>query len=239
MFKKTILFTALISLVFLGACSIKKEKNLSPEEAKAKAEQFINANFMDAQNPITITSVSEDEQTGLYKLSIDLGGGQTVDSYISKDGKKLYPQAYSISDLEKEVSGQANNEEASSTPSTEVSSEEFNEGASFETKEKVAIYFFWGDGCPHCASQKEAMINWPTQFKGIDIKTYETWNNDSNRETLEKMAKAYNTTVQGVPMTFIGDKYWVGYSDDMKKEMEDQITKCLNGGCENPGDRLK
>ena len=55
MFKKTILFTALISLVFLGACSIKKEKNLSPEEAKVKAEQFINANFMDSENPITIT----------------------------------------------------------------------------------------------------------------------------------------------------------------------------------------
>lgn len=239
MFKKTILFTALISLVFLGACSIKKEKTLSPEEAKAKAEQFINTNFMDPENPITITKIEDDKQTGLYKLSIDLGGGQTVDSYISKDGKKLYPQAYNINELEKELQEGQNAEANNTSSSTETTSPNFNEGASTESKEKVAVYFFWGDGCPHCSSQKEAMVNWPTQFSGIDIKTYETWNNDSNREMLEKMAKAYGTTVQGVPMTFIGDKYWVGYSDDMKTEMINKIEECLKDGCENPGDRLK
>jgi len=238
MFKKTILFTALISLVFLGACGVKKEKNLSPEEAKVKAEQFINTNFMDPENPIAITKIEDDPQTGLYKLSIDLGGGQTVDSYISKDGKKLYPQAYNIGELEKELQEQQGTE-ATPTPSTEVSNESFSEGANFETKEKVAIYFFWGDGCPHCTSQKEAMANWPTKFSGIDIKTYETWNNDANRETLEKLAAAYNTTVQGVPMTFIGDKFWVGYSDGMKGEMEAKIKECLEKGCENPGAKLK
>jgi hypothetical protein len=53
------------------------------------------------------------------------------------------------------------------------------------------------------------------------------------------MAKAYNTTVEGVPMTFIGDKYWVGYSDDMETEMTNKIEECLKSGCENPGERLK
>lgn len=240
MFKKTILFTALISLVVLGACGVKKEKILSPEEAKIKAEQFINNNFMDPEKPITITDIKEDEQTGLYKFSVDLGGEEKVDSYISKDGKKLYPQAYDISELEKEIQAQQGSiNAATGTNSVEPSNENFNEGASLQTSAKAAVYFFWGDGCPHCSSQKEAMANWPVQFQGVDIKTYETWENESNRETLEKLATAYNTTVQGVPMTFIGDKYWVGYSDSMKVEMEAKIKECLNKGCENPGSKLK
>jgi len=53
------------------------------------------------------------------------------------------------------------------------------------------------------------------------------------------MAKAYGTTVQGVPMTFIGDKYWVGYAESMETEMTNKIDECLKGNCENPGDRLK
>ena len=237
-FKKAILFTAVFSLIFLSACSIKKEKKeISMDEAKVKAEKFINENFMSASSTAVITKIEEDDQTDLYKFTLDLGGGQTYDSYISKDGEQLFPQSYNIAELEKSLN--TTTSENTNTTTTETNYEGFNESADFSTNKKVAVYLFWGDGCPHCAAQRDAMSAWVSKYPDIDIKTYETWKNTDNATTLENMAKAYNTTVQGVPMTFIGDKYWVGYSDSMEAEMTAKIDECLKKGCENPGDRLK
>ncbi|HPT08566.1 MAG TPA: hypothetical protein PLE28_02640 [bacterium] len=237
--KKTILFTAVFSLIFLSACGIKKEKELTMAEAQAKAEQFINKNFMTSGASVTITNMVEDEQTGLYKFSLDLGDGQVYDSYISKDGKEFFPQAYNIAELEKTLNTTTSETSASTTEEGTINEASFNESVDYATDKKVAVYLFWGDGCPHCASQKTAMSDWTTTYPDIEIKTYETWKNTDNAKKLEDMAKAYNTTVEGVPMTFIGDKYWVGYSDDMKTEMINKIEECLKDGCENPGDRLK
>lgn len=244
MLKKTIFLVAILSLVFLSACSLKKEKELTLEEAKVKAQQFINENFMDPSYPVEIANIEEDEQTGLYKFSIDLGDGELVESYISRDGKVLFPQAYSIAELEETLNTEesaVSSEEGTTTENvgTETETTAFNESANFDSNEKVVIYFFWGDGCPHCASQKTAMEKWISQYPGIDIKSYETWNNEDNRQILEKMAGAYGTSVQGVPMTFIGDKYWVGYADTLGAEMEAKIKECSEKDCENPGNRIK
>lgn len=243
MFKKTILFTAILSLVFLSACSLKKEKELTLEEAKVRAEQFINENFMDPAYPIEISNIFYDKQTGLYKFSIDLGEGQTVDSYISKDGKKFFPQAYEISELEKTLNGsdegQTQADVTGQNSGSTTTSANFNESASLSTEKKLAVYFFWGDGCPHCSNQKTFMAKWAEKYPDVEIKTYETWNNQDNGAILEKLASAYGANVQGVPMTFIGDKYWVGYTDSLGAEMEKKIDECLAGKCENPGDRIK
>jgi glutaredoxin len=244
MFKKTILFSAILSLVFLSACSLKKDNTISIEEARAKTENFVNENFMDPEYPITITSMVEDEQTDLYKASIDLGDGQLIDVYTSKDGKKFFPQAYEIAELEKALSpeeAEAGNEliSADNNTNTEINLDLFNESADFESDKKVVVYFFWGDGCPHCAGQKTAMTAWFEKYSDIEIKTYEVYVNDNNRTILESLAAAYNTTVQGVPMTFIGDKFWVGYADSFGLEMQAKIDECLKGSCENPGQRIK
>ncbi|HOZ53646.1 MAG TPA: thioredoxin family protein [bacterium] len=246
MFKKTILFSTILSLVFLSACSLKKDNVISIEEAKVKTEKFVNENFMDPEYPVTIVSVVEDEQTDLYKASIDLGNGELIDAYISKDGKKFFPQAYEIAELEKtlnqdttESEGDTASVNTSNDSGTEINADYFNESADFESDKKVVIYFFWGDGCPHCSSQKTAMSAWAEKYSDIEIKTYETWNNTDNRVVLESLAAAYNTTVQGVPMTFIGDKFWVGYADSFGEEMQAKIDECLKGSCENPGKRIK
>lgn len=258
MFKKTILFSTILSLIFLSACSLKKEDVISIDEAKIKAEEFINENFVDPAYPVSIVSIIEDEQTGLYKTSVDLGNGQIIEAYISKDGKMFFPQAYEIAEIEQALKAEPNvevndesidvdnNETLSSENNDAVSSEVlvsedyFNEAANFESDKKLAIYFFWGEGCGHCAGQKTAMKAWAEKYPDIEIKTYETWNNNDNRVIFENLASAYETSVQGVPMTFIGDKTWIGYADSYGVEMQAKIEDCLNkGNCENPGKRLK
>lgn len=103
---------------------------------------------------------------------------------------------------------------------------------------KVTIYFFWGDGCPHCAAEKPFLEEMQAKYPEIEIKMFETWKNQDNVALFQKVAQAYGTTAQGVPTTFIGEEYWVGYADYMRQEMEAKIKSCLDNGCVNPGDKI-
>jgi len=98
MFKRGILFSLMVSLLFLSACSLKKTNEISLEEAKTKSEDFINQNFTDPSFPVTVSSVEVDEVLDLYKLEIDFGNGNEVEAYLSKDGKKFFPEAYEITE---------------------------------------------------------------------------------------------------------------------------------------------
>lgn len=66
---------------------------LSPDEAKAKAEDFINKNLVQGTTA-SITAV-EDYSESLYKLKVKVGDTD-IDSYITKDGKQFFPQAMEI-----------------------------------------------------------------------------------------------------------------------------------------------
>jgi len=244
-FKKNRALIASVAAIILVTVGLivfnpgEKRDVLTLDEAKIKAEKFINENFADPSAPISIVSIEEAEEKGLYKLKVDIGDGEIIDSYISDDGKKFFPQAFNMAELE--TNGEADQAEAvgSETSNTEVSDERFNEGADFNSEKKVVIYFFWGDGCPHCSNQKTAMQSWLDEYPDVEIKTYETWANVENRDLLESFAAAYDTTVQGVPMTFSGDKYWVGYADSLGSEMTAKIDECLEKTCENPGKRVE
>ena len=85
----------LIILVALGGAGYKffgaktAKAILSPEEAKAKAEKFINENLVQAGTEVNIKGVTE--EGGLYKIVVNVGG-QDFDSYLTKDGAKFFPQ---------------------------------------------------------------------------------------------------------------------------------------------------
>lgn len=115
--KKVTLILLMLSLVLSG-CSLTKDREakdiLAPEEAKAKAEEFINSNLMNG-GTASITEISEGEE--IYMVKVDIGNGQVVDSYITQDGKKFFMQALNIEEIEsqkqaQEQAGQASNLEA-------------------------------------------------------------------------------------------------------------------------------
>ena len=47
-------------------------------------------------------------------------------------------------------------------------------------KEKVNLYLFWGDGCPHCAMEKEYLETLEKEFPNLTIAKYEVWYNEEN-----------------------------------------------------------
>ncbi len=101
--------------------------------------------------------------------------------------------------------------------------------------EKLTIYFFWGDGCPHCATQKPYLEEWQNKYgNDIEVKMFETWKNPENVPLFQEVAKAYGIEARGVPTTFIGEKHWVGFSSSMAPEMEEYIEYCIGNRCETP-----
>lgn len=97
------------------------------------------------------------------------------------------------------------------------------------------IYFFWGDGCPHCAQAKPFLEGLAQRFPQVRVHSYEVWYNQTNQNLLAQMAKAYNFEPKYVPTIFIGDLHWEGYSSTISQEIEKAVAACLAAGCRNAG----
>lgn len=103
------------------------------------------------------------------------------------------------------------------------------------------VYFFWGEGCPHCEEQMPFMKELEAKYSQLHVIYLETWHNKSNAELFVSLAKAYKVSAAGVPATFIGKETPViGYSgaETTGKEIEKRIIKCIAEGCISPINKL-
>ena len=107
--------------------------------------------------------------------------------------------------------------------------------APLQADNEVIIYLFWGDGCPHCAAEKPFLQSLVDSNPKVVVQEYEVWYNVENRQKLLQMADFYNFEANGVPVTFIGEKYWVGFSDQLGVELKNEVDTCLANGCIDAG----
>lgn len=113
---------------------------------------------------------------------------------------------------------------------------------SVKADNKVNLYLFYGDGCPHCAQEEEFLKEYLKEEKNASLVKYEIWHSEDNREKLIKVQNKLNNHENGVPYLVIGNKVIVGYSkgstdkrikkyvDNYKKDKkyEDVVGKILN-----------
>lgn len=105
--------------------------------------------------------------------------------------------------------------------------------------DKTVVYFFWGDGCPHCAEQKPWLEELEEEYSDLEIKMLEAYNNRENARLFQEMGRAYGIQARGVPATFIGDfDPIVGFSESAKPGIENKIKTCLDKTCIDPGSKL-
>jgi len=101
---------------------------------------------------------------------------------------------------------------------------------------EIPIYFFWGDGCPHCAAEKPFLESLVQKYPQLKIQKYEVWNVEANQQILEKVASIMGFEATGVPVTIIGEKFWIGYSEGISAEMEAAVKDCIQNSCKSPID---
>jgi thiol-disulfide isomerase/thioredoxin len=74
----------------------------------------------------------------------------------------------------------------------------------------VCVFFFYRIGCPHCAQAKPFLQQLAQKYP-IDLHEFEV-GNPENSNLWHQVCNKYNTQPVGVPMTFIGDKVFVGFA---------------------------
>ncbi len=101
---------------------------------------------------------------------------------------------------------------------------------------EFTVHFFWGSGCPHCKEEKVFLDEMKTGFPRMKVIDYEVWHDKDNAAYFSKMAEAYKIKTGGVPITFIGDKSVIGFSDHSKKELAALFQECSLTQCVDPAD---
>ena len=96
-------------------------------------------------------------------------------------------------------------------------------------EEKINIYFFHGDGCPHCAEEEKFLKLLDERYKGqYNIYYYETWYDSSNKQLMLAVKGMMGDDVAvSVPYTVIGNDTFIGYNDATGIKIEDSIKHYL------------
>jgi len=103
----------------------------------------------------------------------------------------------------------------------------------------VHLHMFHGTGCSYCDKLQVFLEEIKPNHPSLVIHEYEVYGNDDNRTYLQEMAKAYNTDISGVPMTFVGNNVIIGFSSANGSKLEKIITRCAQDGCDDPANRVK
>jgi hypothetical protein len=98
----------------------KRQSDIGLEGAKTKVTEFVTNNLVQPGTKIDVTGAAL--ENGLYKVSFKVGT-QSVDSYITKDGSKFFPQAMDIAEVAKQSADSKTKPEAKNNvpaPKTDV-----------------------------------------------------------------------------------------------------------------------
>ena len=116
-------------------------------------------------------------------------------------------------------------------------------------KEKVKLYFFHGDGCPHCAEEEKFLKKVKKKYPDVKIIEYEVWKDKSNAMLMSRVGKKYGINTNSVPLTVISSTAISGYDDSVgrkieraldyyhKKDNKDYISKIIDGSYD--GDEIE
>jgi thiol-disulfide isomerase/thioredoxin len=105
---------------------------------------------------------------------------------------------------------------------------------------EIIIYFFWGEGCPFCDREKLFFeFDLLPRYDNVIVLDFETYNSRANANLFLQLAETYGFKPQGVPATFVGDRYFVGFSQDIGVQIENTIKTYMDAGVyPDPGLRL-
>ena len=89
-----------------------------------------------------------------------------------------------------------------------------------KAEEKIDLYLFYGNGCPHCQSEKEFIDQIKQKYNHVEIHMYETWYSNENDDLMRRVKNALGTENTYVPYTVIGE---TGYNDNIGYQIEQKI----------------
>ncbi len=106
------------------------------------------------------------------------------------------------------------------------------------SEQPVVIYFFWGDGCPHCAAAKPVLEKMIQENPRLELRSFEVYNDTEGVQFFSALLSEMGFEPRYVPTFIIGDQIFEGYSDEIQLELESTIDTCLVNPCQDRGAEL-
>ena len=99
---------------------------------------------------------------------------------------------------------------------------------------KINFYLFHGAECPHCEEEREWIESIKEKYNDkINFYLFEVWHDKNNPKMMLDIKDRLNITQNGVPLTIIGDKHFLGFSDTTKSQIQNTIDEYLEDESKN------
>lgn len=118
-----------------------------------------------------------------------------------------------------------NNSEAEESENSSFKFAKNTEADIKSSKDKLNIYIFWGDGCPHCKHLAEYLGEKQSEIGDkISLYTFEVWKDKNNLAFLKSFGKFLGENPKGVPYIIIGNKTYSGFSETDEETKQEIIN---------------
>ncbi len=107
------------------------------------------------------------------------------------------------------------------------------------TDQEVVLYLFWREGCHYCEEEKPFLEELEKEYSRLRVEAREISSSQENVDLMTEMGKEYGEAIRAVPVTFLGNEVWVGFTVEIKKEIKEKVNYCLRNGCVNPMVKLR
>lgn len=95
-----------------------------------------------------------------------------------------------------------------------------------ESKDKINVYLFWGNGCGYCEAAKEFFASIKDEYGNyFNLVEYEVWYDKDNNALKDSVAEYFNDDVSGVPYIIIGETTFGGYAADYDEDIIEAIEE--------------
>jgi thiol-disulfide isomerase/thioredoxin len=101
----------------------------------------------------------------------------------------------------------------------------------------INIYFFWSEGCPHCAKEKPFLEKLEEKYLEVKVYDFKIEESRENIELLRGIAQTLNINISAVPFTLVGEKYFIGWHSEESTgaAIEDAIKCAQDSVCRDIG----
>jgi len=203
---------------------------LRPDEAGVRAVDFITNYAVAPGVDVELINVTEVEGANLYKMAVNISsmrGTQTAESYMTKDGKLLFPSGIDIEEFEEMVE-QQKREEENSTREQQQQRQNTTIGNFIVSGDEICtevgkpiVYFFGSEGCGACKWEHPVIANVTAKFEGF-ISFHDNIDSTADQEIFDKYSTGY------IPTLVLGCKYYrVGAGKNMGEEQEAKVLTAL------------
>ena len=99
-----------------------------------------------------------------------------------------------------------------------------------KAEENLKFYLFYQESCPHCHDEMEFINSIKDEYPTVDFVFYEISLNEMNYNFYNKVLKKTKINANGVPFTIIGTDYYVGFNEEISKNIVESLNKFLEIG---------